>query len=195
MVRKLLLPMMVLLLVGVSSYADALVLCFNSSGSVFVSDVCRGGMVQLNPSATGLVGPTGATGPAGPTGATGATGPAGATGATGPTGSQGPSGTGTGMIAIVSDDPEFGVSLSAGTTPGITVDRVSNGQYIVTFPSSVIECAGVASAVTGGGIVNVQMGNFGNNQATVFIVNFNNGTINFLNVGFSLAVVCNPVPG
>ena len=99
------------------------------------------------------------------------------------------------MIAIVSDDPEFGVSLSAGTTPGITVDRVSNGQYIVTFPSSVIECAGVASAVTGGGIVNVQMGNFGNNQATVFIVNFNNGTINFLNVGFSLAVVCNPVPG
>jgi hypothetical protein len=42
MTQKVLLPMMVvLLLIGVSSYADALVLCANPSGSVVALDQCK----------------------------------------------------------------------------------------------------------------------------------------------------------
>jgi len=68
MVRRVLLPVMVMLLFGISSYAEALVLCMNPSGSVFASDQCKGGAIQINPSAVGLVGPAGPRGPAGPAG-------------------------------------------------------------------------------------------------------------------------------
>jgi hypothetical protein len=95
-----------------------------------------------------------------------------------------------GLIVNVQDDPEFGLSLLPGSTAGTSVNRVTNGQYHVKFPFDVSKCAGVASAVTGGGIANVQMGTPSNDQATVFIVNFNAGNLNFLNVGFSLAAVC-----
>jgi hypothetical protein len=95
-----------------------------------------------------------------------------------------------GLIVNVQDDPEFGLSLLAGSTAGTSVNRVSNGQYQVKFPYDVSTCAGVANAVTAGGIANVQMGTPGNDQATVFIINFNGGNLHFLNVGFSLAAVC-----
>jgi hypothetical protein len=87
--------LMAVWLIGVSSYADALVLCANPSDSVFVRAVCKGNERTLDPVALGLVGPAGPAGPAGPTGPTGptgSTGPAGPAGATGPAGIAGPPG-------------------------------------------------------------------------------------------------------
>jgi hypothetical protein len=79
-VRKTLIATAVVLLFGMSSYAEALVLCANPSGSVTVSDQCKGNSIQVTPGmVTGLQGPAGPAGPAGvpgATGATGATGPA-----------------------------------------------------------------------------------------------------------------------
>jgi hypothetical protein len=92
MILKVLLPAIVLLLLGVTTYADALVLCTNPSGSVFASDECKGNATPVNPSSVGLQGPPGPAGPAGPGGPTGATGPAGPRGATGPAGPAGPTG-------------------------------------------------------------------------------------------------------
>src|SRR5262245_23132249 len=88
------LPLLVLagLLVGISSHAEALVLCANPSGSVFVRAVCQAGEKKVDPVALGLQGPkgdTGATGPAGPAGPAGPSGPTGPAGPTGPQGIQG----------------------------------------------------------------------------------------------------------
>lgn len=93
--KRLLVALMVLVtlaLAGISAYAETLVLCVNPSGSVFASQQCKGGTIQLNPAAVGLVGPQGPAGPMGPTGATGPMGPAGPTGPMGPTGATGATG-------------------------------------------------------------------------------------------------------
>lgn len=88
MARKPLFAMVLGVLFGMSSYAEALVLCVNPSGSVTVSDQCKGNSIQITPGmVAGLQGPAG---PAGPVGATGSTGATGATGATGPAGPAGP---------------------------------------------------------------------------------------------------------
>lgn len=81
-----------LFLLGVSSNADALVLCKNASGAVFVTDECKGGAVQINPSDVGLVGPQGPQGPAGLAGPVGPAGPQGPMGLPGLPGTQGPAG-------------------------------------------------------------------------------------------------------
>src|SRR5438552_1143818 len=84
MVRKVLLPIMVLLLVGASSSADALVLCVtNGSGIVVALDSCKAGQTQVAPASVGLQGPPGPQGPAGPAGSAGATGPKGTAGTMG----------------------------------------------------------------------------------------------------------------
>jgi hypothetical protein len=78
MKRLLLVALMVLVsLVGISAYAEALVLCVNSSGSVTALPACKSGWTQLDIAAAGLVGPPGPVGPAGPVGPTGPQGPAG----------------------------------------------------------------------------------------------------------------------
>ena len=70
--RKALFATVVGVLFGMSSYAEALVLCVNPSGSVTVSDQCKGNSIQITPGmVAGLQGPAG---PAGPVGATGSTG-------------------------------------------------------------------------------------------------------------------------
>lgn len=90
--KRLLVALMVsVTLIGISAYSDALVLCQDSRGVVYVRYKCDStyDMTQLDPVALGLVGPQG---PAGPTGATGPTGPRGLTGPAGPTGATGPAG-------------------------------------------------------------------------------------------------------
>jgi hypothetical protein len=52
--------------------AEAAVLCANSSGALFVRDICKAGLKQVDPASVGLVGPTGPAGPAGPAGISGA---------------------------------------------------------------------------------------------------------------------------
>src|SRR5262249_50887974 len=110
MVRKVLFPVMVLLLlVGMSASVDALILCANPSGSVVALPQCKAGMTQLDPVVLGIAGPPGPQGPVGPAGPAGATGPAGPTGpagATGPAGPQGP--VGVGLIANVYYNPQEG---------------------------------------------------------------------------------------
>src|SRR5262244_825976 len=151
MVRKVLFPVMVLLLlVGMSASVDALILCANPSGSVVALPQCKAGMTQLDPVVLGIAGPPGPQGPAGPAGPAGATGPAGSTGPvgatgpagpTGPTGATGPAGpqgpVGVGLIANVYYDPQSGVSLLSGSSMGTSVDRLSAGIYVVTFPIDV----------------------------------------------------------
>jgi len=53
MIRGILTPAMMVLFVGISSHADAAVLCANPSGSVFVREVCKKNEVQLDPVALG----------------------------------------------------------------------------------------------------------------------------------------------
>lgn len=107
---------------------------------------------------TGATGSTGAAGPAGPTGAqgpagndgrdgsdgkdgaqgeVGPTGPAGPTGATGPTGPPGPAGAVT-YFANVSGDGE----LKSGNATGVVG---SGGDYTVSFPQDISECAPIFS--------------------------------------------------
>lgn len=135
----------VVLLVGMASYAEALVLCVNPSGSVFVSSACKGSQVQLDPAAVGLVGPPGPQGPqgiqgpAGPTGATGATGPAGPAGPQGPQGDDGGLSTATfaGTAAPVQlAEAEAFVKIASKNLPegswtifGIANMRSSNGTF------------------------------------------------------------------
>ena len=80
--------------------------------------------------------------------------------------------------------------VGAGSTAGITVNRVSNGQYWVTFPTDVSNCTGVANAYTAGASVDVQMGTPNSNQATVFTFNFNDGFIHIFSVSFYMLVSC-----
>src|SRR5262245_5660575 len=94
------------------------------------------------------------------------------------------------FIVNVSDDQENGFGLLPGSTPGTSVQRPINGLYYVTFPTDVSQCAGVASAVTAGATINVQMGTPASNQASIFPANFNNGSIHQINVGFYLVVHC-----
>jgi hypothetical protein len=67
--------LVVIAFVAVTSSADALVLCANSSGSIVALDQCKAGMTQLDPTAVGLVGPPGSTGLQGPVGPVGPRGP------------------------------------------------------------------------------------------------------------------------
>jgi hypothetical protein len=61
------LMVMALLVVGTASRAEALVLCANPSGSVFVRATCQSSEQTLDPLALGLQGPQGDPGTAGPT--------------------------------------------------------------------------------------------------------------------------------
>ena len=118
MVRKTMRGGLVASLLMLSAGADALVLCVNASGSVFVQLQCASGFTLLNPAAVGLVGPQGPAGPAGPTGPqgpagpAGPTGPVGPTGATGSTGSQGPAGISEAKFAGVGAGTITGSSLN-----------------------------------------------------------------------------------
>ncbi len=153
--KRVLVSVMVLVtLVGICAHAEALVLCVNPSGSVFASEQCKGGAIQLNPVAVGLQGPAGPAGPAGPTGPTGATGPAGPTGPTGATGPAGPAGSsGNALFADVAGD---GTLLSG--TPGTRVEFAPPGIYYIHFATDVSACAGVATAGGGSRTANLFMG-------------------------------------
>jgi hypothetical protein len=138
MTQKVLLPMMVLLLVGVSSYADALVLCANPSGSVVALDQCKPGMTQIDPVVLGLQGPTGPQGPAGPTGPPGPAGPTGAQGPAGPTGAQGPAGP-TGAQGPAGPTGAQGPAGPAGSTLYLArglLNCTGGGCTIFTFRPS-----------------------------------------------------------
>lgn len=90
MKRLLSVALMVLVtLVVICAHAEALVLCVNPSGSVFASEQCKGGTIQLDPGAVGLTGPAGPAGPQGPQGIPGPAGPPGLEGIPGPAGPQG----------------------------------------------------------------------------------------------------------
>lgn len=101
MLRRAIVPLMAVLVIGIATYAEALVLCIGPSGNVTVSEQCKGNSIPMNPASTGLqgpagpAGPQGPAGPAGPVGATGPIGPVGPAGAVGPQGPAGPAG-GTG---------------------------------------------------------------------------------------------------
>src|SRR5262245_24532051 len=85
MIRTVLLSLaMVVSLIAMSLDAHGLVLCVNSSGSVFAAAECKGGMIRLDPGPAGLQGPPGQAGPAGPTGPAGPAGPAGPPGPAAP---------------------------------------------------------------------------------------------------------------
>jgi hypothetical protein len=103
----------------------------------------------------GAPGPQGDTGPAGKDGAPGAqgdTGPQGPSGAQGATGPQGPAGSGgSGALwALVRSDGN-----KTNGSVGVTVTRVKNGVYVVTFPSAVGNCGMNISATqyAGNGLV------------------------------------------
>jgi collagen triple helix repeat protein len=148
MVRKVLSTVMVLLLVGmISSYGEALVLCVNPSGSVFASNQCKNGTIQIDPAAAGLVGPTGPQGPQGPTGPQGPQGPQGGQGPQGPTGpqgAQGPQGApgpshaySTNQILV--DTGNFGVLLSGfAQTIVATLPGLPAGNYVINGKATVI---------------------------------------------------------
>lgn len=98
MIWRILLLVMLMLLVGSSTPAEAEVLCTNPAGFVLVHTQCKGNEIQLDPVALGLVGPPGPQGPPGPAGPVGPVGPQGPQGVkgdkgdTGPDGPQGPQG-------------------------------------------------------------------------------------------------------
>jgi hypothetical protein len=92
MYRTSVIPVVAMVLLCGSTSSEALVLCGNASGSVFVGAVCKAGMTRIDPAAVGLVGPAGPQGPAGPAGPQGPAGPAGSQGAQGPAGPQGAQG-------------------------------------------------------------------------------------------------------
>lgn len=162
MLRKVLLPMVVLLLLGSSQQAAGAVLCMNSSGSVFVSDQCKGGAVPVDPGSVvglqGPPGPTGPTGPAGPAGQAGPTGPvgpAGPTGATGATGAAGPAGpTGPAGLPGGGGNVLFAAVFDAvlvASTPGtIYLGEDASNITTVRFPVDVSNCAPVVVAGAGG---------------------------------------------
>ena len=183
--------MVLVTLVGISAYAEALVLCVNPSGSVFASEQCKGGTIQLNPGAVGLTGPqgpAGPAGPAGPTGATGSVGPAGPTGATGPAGPAGSSGNV--LFANVAGD---GTLLSG--TAGTSVDAHSllSGIYFIHFGTDVSACAGVATAGGGSATANLFMGFDGvPDRVAILWRHFDpsDGFYHDTDVTFQLIVVC-----
>ena len=78
--------MLVVVVVGLSSPAEAAVLCVNPGGSLFVRDACIGQETAVDPVALGLVGPQG---PPGPQGQVGPQGPQGPQGVQGPAGVSG----------------------------------------------------------------------------------------------------------
>src|SRR5262245_39640286 len=105
MTRRVLMFLTAVGLVAISSYAEALVLCRNPSGLVFVRTACNASETKLDPVALGLQGPkgdkgdTGPTGPAGPAGPTGPQGPQGIQGIQGVQGPPGPAGISTATFA------------------------------------------------------------------------------------------------
>ena len=65
MVRRAIFAVMLVLVGGIFSYADAAVLCANPSGALSVRDSCRAGEILLDLAALGLVGPPGPAGVSG----------------------------------------------------------------------------------------------------------------------------------
>jgi hypothetical protein len=74
-------PLVLVFALAIPLYAEALVLCSNAAGAVFVRAQCKAAESQLDPAALGLTGPAGPEGPAGPAGPEGPAGPAGPAGA------------------------------------------------------------------------------------------------------------------
>lgn len=102
----------------------------------------------------GPEGPAGSAGPAGPAGADGAAGPAGPEGPAGPqgpegpAGPQGPAGDSNTYTAAISDS---GLAYAGDAT----AVRMGTGQYLVTFPTSLVGCVvtgnpGRADGASGG---------------------------------------------
>ncbi len=88
-IRLLAVAITLLVLIGGASIADALVMCTNPSGSVFVRATCRAGETRADSVALGLQGPKGDKGDPGIQGIQGVPGPAGTTGIQGAQGIQG----------------------------------------------------------------------------------------------------------
>lgn len=89
--------LLVLALSALTAHADMLCLPKKGKGSLQVFPQCKKKQVEVDPSALGLVGPTGVQGDLGAAGPTGAQGP---TGTTGPTGARGPTGV-TGIVGPI----------------------------------------------------------------------------------------------
>jgi hypothetical protein len=185
MKRLLLVALMVLVtLVGISAYAEALVLCVNPSGSVFASEQCKGGAIQLNPGAVGLTGLPGPAGPAGPQGPAGSSGPAGPTGATGPAGPAGSSGN------VLFANVDYDGNLLSGTAT--SVEYYPFGIYYIHFNTDVSACAGVATAGGGSRTANLFMGSPDANSVAILWTQFNSSADAYVEIAaaFQLIVVC-----
>ena len=137
----------------------------------------------------GPAGPKGDAGPAGPKGDKGDPGPAGAQGAPGP---AGPAGSGSTLIANVS---EWGTLFPGGDA--VTAVRTSTGEYTVTFSTDVSQCASVGSAGTNGsgvtqlnGVITTQHSSTATTVISVTIVDANNTPLEYADSSFHLIVAC-----
>jgi len=183
-------------LVGISAYAEALVLCVNPSGSVFASEQCKGGTIQLNPGAVGLRGPPGPAGPAGPQGPAGSSGPAGPTGATGPagpvgpTGATGPAGPAGSSGNVLFANVDYDGTLLRGTATSVEFHPF--GIYYIHFDTDVSACAGVATAGGGSRTANLFMGSPDANSVAILWTQFNSSADAYVEIAaaFQLIVVC-----
>jgi len=131
-IRRVLLPLMLMSLAGFSTFAEAKVLCVDLLGIVTVRDKCILHEIQLDPASVGLVGPAGAQGPAGPQGPQGVQGPAGPTNVFGLTVSK--TGTGTGQVTSsdtgIVCDPDCTEVYPAGTQVTLTATPASGSTFI-----------------------------------------------------------------
>ena len=180
MVRRVLLPVMAVFLFGISSYADAAVLCANPSGSVSLRQACKGNETPLDPVALGLVGPAGPQGPAGPAGPTGPPGP---TGATGPAGSAGPAG-GQGSAGPAGPAGPAGISAARFVPLASSVDLLPDSGDFVQVATSVMPAGSYVVTATASFIDVV------NDENTIICelrhgTNFIGGQITALPPGFS----------
>jgi hypothetical protein len=139
-VRKRLIGQFLIVLVllgGVYSSADAAVLCQNPSGVVSVRTQCRSDETRLDPVALGLVGPQG------PQGIPGPQGPAGPPGSAGATGAQGPAGTARGYALVSIFNPSDGsLSIDSSKSKGFVSSTNPAFGLVCLFPDS---AAGISS--------------------------------------------------
>lgn len=121
----------VVVVVGMASHAEALVLCVNPASLLTARAACIAGERLLNPAAVGLVGPQGPAGPAGPTGPVGPAGPMGAVGATGPAGVAGPAGPAGPAGVSLADFAIAGAGTLGGAGPDLILHKaVPAGSWV-----------------------------------------------------------------
>lgn len=131
MVRKAALYVASVVVMGMASHAEALVLCVNPASLLTARAACIAGETRLNPTAVGLVGPQGPAGPAGPTGPVGPVGPMGAVGATGPAGVAGPAGPAGPAGVSVADFATVGGGTLSGNGLELVIHKaVPAGSWV-----------------------------------------------------------------